>query len=286
MRRLPTLFVVCANPEPIGLAIKHQYGLESEAGDYEAGRILEKFVGAYVDFTDSVQLGGLARSIWKQDIQFNTPWIIQIDEENGDVGYYSNTIRNATVFDMMTSAIPYFINLRVFKKTLDSLRNVQYKTDHLHWTLWHLELVEQVDPHFRGVLRTLSHSIRSMAESAYKHIASNLHYSITAERLGYHTDKGNTLFAILRSFLWESGRNELASLESNAANATPQERETAKALQHLLADDRKMNFVSSLCLLPLASAPGFAELKSRGGGTIGNVLPNDLKHFGWLVRNA
>jgi hypothetical protein len=44
MRNCPIVFVVCANPGPIGLAIKHRYGLQSDTGDYEARRILEKFV--------------------------------------------------------------------------------------------------------------------------------------------------------------------------------------------------------------------------------------------------
>jgi Cdc6-like AAA superfamily ATPase len=39
MRDLPLAFIVCANPEPIGLAIKHKYGLTTASGDYEARRI-------------------------------------------------------------------------------------------------------------------------------------------------------------------------------------------------------------------------------------------------------
>jgi KAP family P-loop domain len=112
MRRLPTVFVLCANPEPIGLAIKHRYGLESEAGDYEARRILEKFVDAYEDFSEPVALGNLARTLWKEAGPFPTPWIIAMDEANHSNEYVHgpsyDITHNTTVFDMMNSSIPHY----------------------------------------------------------------------------------------------------------------------------------------------------------------------------------
>jgi len=283
MRRLPTAFIICANPEPIGLAIKHRYGLESEAGDYEARRILEKFVDAYEDFSESVALGDLARTIWAEAGQLPCPWIIEIDEANGEVGFVHDTARNATVFDMMDSSIPYYSNLRVFRKTLDYLKGSRTQNTNLVWSLWHLELAEQVGPKLRQLLRTTSDSLKIMTQRAYGFIEKEVRFHFNENRLIYDTDKGKTLFSILRSLLWEAGRAELERL--NSLN-TPQDVEKSKALQQILADDRKMNFVSSLCLLPFENAPDFKTLKERGNGGFGKVLDDDLRHFAWLVRYA
>jgi hypothetical protein len=283
MRRLPTAFVVCANPEPIGLAIKHRYGLESEGGDYEARRILEKFVDAYEDFSESVALGPLARKIWYEGRRWPTPWIIEVDEANGDVGFMSSTSKNATVFDMMESSIRYYSNLRVFQKALDYLKGRRAQTTDLIWTLWHLELAAQIDPHFRQLLRTSSNSLKKMAQEAYGYIESDVRFQTRDGHLVYATDKGATLFAILRSRLWETGRQVL---EEKQSQSTPQDAMEAGALKQILADDQKMNFVSSLCLLPLANAPTYDALLQAGNTCFGRLLDDDLRHFAWLVRYA
>ena len=65
MRDLPVAFVIAANAEPIGLAIKHRYGLESDTSDYEARRILEKFVDSYEDLSATESLGPLIQEMWQ-----------------------------------------------------------------------------------------------------------------------------------------------------------------------------------------------------------------------------
>ena len=47
----------------IGLAIKHRYGLEYDGGDYEARRILEKFVDSYEDLSATASLRPLIQSM-------------------------------------------------------------------------------------------------------------------------------------------------------------------------------------------------------------------------------
>jgi len=81
MRSVPVVFVVCANPDPIGQAIKHRYGLESGKGDYEARRILEKFVDAYEDLGEPVELAGFVAQLWASSAAM-TPWIISVDKLN------------------------------------------------------------------------------------------------------------------------------------------------------------------------------------------------------------
>lgn len=295
MRRLPVAFVVCANPEPIGLAIKHRYGLESETGDYEARRILEKFVDAYEDFSEPAPLGELALALWKEARSAKTPWIVEIDERNGDAGFRNNTVKRARVTDVFSTDIPFYANLRVLQKSFRYLNGRDTWNRHLLWTLWHLELATQIDPQFRKTIRTLATQIQHMARSAYGFMEADVCYRVDATtdvpRLHYYKagdkdwDKGRTLFSIFRSYFWESGRQELSQLSSQT---DPESREQARSLQALLADSRKMDFVISLCLLPFPDAPKYSDLlKTVPHGR----LPSFGKHldealagqFGWTL---
>src|SRR5262249_15349431 len=105
MRHIPVAFVVCANPEPIGLAIKHRYGLESDSGDYEARRILEKFVDAYEDLSEPLPLGELISNLWKDVSVEQRPWILEVDAANGESDYSHDTVLYASGYDTMTSGI-------------------------------------------------------------------------------------------------------------------------------------------------------------------------------------
>jgi hypothetical protein len=110
MRDLPIAFVVCANPEPIGLSIKHRYGLESDSGDYEARRILEKFVDSYEDLSSAESLGGLVKTMWGRK---PVPWIVAIDRDNVTPLFDIDTVGHATAFDAISTAVPLFRNIRV-----------------------------------------------------------------------------------------------------------------------------------------------------------------------------
>jgi len=287
MRRLPTVFVLCANPEPIGLAIKHRYGLESEAGDYEARRILEKFVDAYEDFSEPVALGNLARTLWKEAGPFPTPWIIAMDEANHSNEYVHgpsyDITHNTTVFDMMNSSIPHYGNLRVFRKSLNYLKGRRAQDTDLVWTYWHLELAEQVDPKLRKLLRIIAEPLKLIIQKAYQFIEEDLHFHFEGSRLVYETDKGNTLFAILRSRLWELTREKW---KEHGSKDTPQDLEKSRALQHILADDRKMSFVTSLCLLHIPGAPEFNTIKQDGKSSFGGFLSDEVEYFASLIRDA
>jgi len=127
MRSVPVVFVVCANPDPIGQAIKHRYGLESGKGDYEARRILEKFVDAYEDLGEPVELAGFVAQLWASSAAM-TPWIISVDKLNSagleatEWGFHHNVVGNATALDAINTDIPQYANLRVLEKTLTYVR--------------------------------------------------------------------------------------------------------------------------------------------------------------------
>ena len=262
MRDLPVAFVVCANPEPIGLAIKHRYGLESEAGDYEARRILEKFVDSYEDLSAAEALGPLVQTMWREK---KLPWIMETDKANLNPAFEEDVVVNATSFDAMTTSVPLFSNIRVLHKSFEYVQNNAVINQHLLWTKWFLEIASQIDPHFRRDIRTLTKSLEKSVAEAYNSLNS-VKYRVThvgeRSRIEYETDKGRTLFSIFRSFFWEHASEELQSLDKST---DPEDRKRYRTLEALLSEPLRVDFVVLLSLLPFENLPAFDELLEKTG---------------------
>jgi hypothetical protein len=101
MRKLPIAFVVCANPEPIGLAIKHKYGLTTASGEYESRSILEKFVDVYFDMAEPAELGKTVEWLWnRSDTPYKTIqnhlYIVRLDAAYVSGNAQKDTVRNVT----------------------------------------------------------------------------------------------------------------------------------------------------------------------------------------------
>ena len=258
MRDLPVAFVIAANPEPIGLAIKHRYGLESESGDYESRRILEKFVDAYEDLSASEPLGPLVEKMWSEE---TLPWIMQIDAANVLPDFMESERKNASAFDVITTSAPLFSNIRVLFKSYERVRKNTLVNRHLLWTIWFLEMAAQIDPRFRRDLRTLSASIQHMAEDSYRAIEGKRYRIVQDPRgikLEYESnDKGRTTFAVFRSYFWEHGKKELARLQ---VSKDAEDRARADALERLLAEPHRVDVVVLLALLPFPEMPLFEDL--------------------------
>jgi hypothetical protein len=282
MRDLPVVFVIAANAEPIGLAIKHRYGLESDTSDYEARRILEKFVDAYEDLSATEPLGALIQQMWREE---DVPWITQIDAANLTPRFLDDEQKNATTFDAITTAVPLFSNIRVLYKSHERVRSNTQINRHLLWTKWFLEIADQIDPRFRRDLRTLaapledvvSDSCTAMEEISYRAVCDG-----GRTRIEYSPgDKGSTLFAIFRSFFWEFAKQALKDLEPSKV---PQDIERSQALQRLLGDPLRVDTVVLLSLLPLKGLPSFADLSEANGcrslPKFGKALKNLISEFG------
>ena len=258
MRDLPVAFVIAANAEPIGLAIKHRYGLESDTSDYEARRILEKFVDSYEDLSATEPLGQLIQEMWKKE---NLPWIIQIDEANMKPEFNEDAVKNASAFDVIRTSIPLFSNIRVLHKSYEHVCNNTEVNRHLLWTLWILEIANQIDPRFRRDLRTMVAQIEKSVSLAY-HSLHDVGYRVSQVgglmKIEYETnDKGRTLFAIFRSFFWEHAGQERERIkESNKSEDV----EGARAFEKLLSDPLRVDVVVLLSLLPLEGISSFDEL--------------------------
>ena len=257
MRDLPVAFVIAANPEPIGLAIKHRYGLESETGDYESRRILEKFVDSYEDLSTPEPLGPLVQKMWTGEA---LPWIIGIDTGNVLPRFMDDEYKNASAFDVITTAVPLFSNIRVLYKSYERVeKNVQVNR-HLLWTQWFLEMAAQIDPKFRRDLRTLAGPLGKIAFAAYESM-QRITYRVTSHarraKIEYDSDKGNTAFCIFRSFFWEHAKQQLQGLQSHQ---DPENVARAEALQKLLAEPLRVDVVVLLSLMPFPDLPGFEGL--------------------------
>jgi Cdc6-like AAA superfamily ATPase len=277
MRDLPVAFVVCANPDPIGLAIKHRYGLESEAGDYEARRILEKFVDSYEDLSAAEALGPLVRTIWREE---SLPWIIKTDEANLKPMFEEDVVVNATAFDVITTSIHLLSNIRVLHKSFEYVRKNAVINAHLLWTKWFLEIANQIDPRFRRDIRTLTKPIEKSVSAAYNSL-NNVMYRVTQvgrrSRIDYETDKGRTLFSIFRSFFWEHASEELKSLHKST---DPEDTKRSRALEALLSEPLRVDFVVLLSLLPFEELPAFEELRQN---TSGGPLPDSRRELRHLI---
>ena len=282
MRDLPIAFVVCANPEPIGLAIKHRYGLESETGDYEARRILEKFVDAYEDLQEETSLRPIVAALWSATA---APWLVRFDEANERPDFYDDVTMNAVAFDTITTAVDCFANLRVLRKSFDYVReNAGELNSEFLWTKWLLEIANQMDPKFRRDLRVLAEPIQNCIKLSYaslRHIEYEPKSSGERRAVVFKTDKGNTLFAILRSFFWEHMMEQVTELQRSR---DPQDQGRLRALESLLVDARKMDFVVLLGLLPFSGEREFDAASSARGGqsfAFGAELEELCDQFGY-----
>jgi hypothetical protein len=287
MRDLPVVFVIAANAEPIGLAIKHRYGLESDTSDYEARRILEKFVDSYEDLSATESLGLLIQEMWQK---VSLPWIIQIDNANQKPKFTDDVVKNASAFDVITTSIPLFSNIRVLSKSYEHVRNNTEINRHLLWTEWLLEIAQQIDPRFRRDIRTVTGQIEKSVFLAYQSL-HDVSYRLSnfgsIMKIEYETNqKGNTTFSIFRTFFWEHAREELERIKESK---DPEDMERTTAFQKLLSDPLRVDIVVLLSLLPLKNVPSFEELCQDSGQCVlpdfTDALETLIDEFGYILAN-
>jgi hypothetical protein len=248
MTGVPLLFVLCANPEPIGMAVRHRFGLTDVADDYETRRILEKFVDSLLDMSHQTSLGPVVSQFWKPDSRWlpETPWILQLDERWCDVDAHADTVMNASGLGSINSASRYYSNLRTLQKSFAAVRNKRASNARLLWTQWHLELVYQVDGAFRKNIATAAHQIRGIANHAYTGLLG-VKCERRDGRLILHSDKGKTLFSNLRSYCYEGIDNAIANMEQLR---DAESRRILDVLQEFRGDYRRMDFLARMLLLP------------------------------------
>lgn len=283
MRKVPIVFVLAVNPDPIGQAIKHQFGLTSRWGDYEARKILEKFVDHYVEMENSNSIVEYVRTIWEAaglDLQREC-FIARVDAKLHLPPYEDDTLKHASFNECMLADNPVYANRRLLIKCLSRLKG-RHETDRL-WMAWHLEIAAQAYPALRRAIARLSNPIVSVAESAHKNLIEELRRSGCLEGTGtavkggvLKSDKGNTAFAAYRSFFWEGLREHRGPDWKNEPSQARRHQ-----LENLLGDYRKVDFVATALMQPLGPIRFEAD-----GRTIANwrdLFPD--AHLGWVLSN-
>jgi len=289
MRSLPVAFVVCANPEPIGLAIKHRYGLDSDTSDYEARRILEKFVDSYEELSEPVGLERLVRAMWQNTKDASLPWMLNVDQKNKKLDI-DDVVRNTTGFEAMTTAVPFYSNLRVLQKSFQYVHDRVQTNRHFLWTNWHLEIVAQIDPKFRHDLRLIASYIQEIVYQSYMQLSNVKAEDSSNNNVRFFlvpNDKiGQTLFALFRSFFWEQARSKYHII---ASSTEPQIKDHASILRGILANPLRMDFLILLCMWPFTSGPSFKDIAKNRSElyTLRNSLKQEMSdEFGWVLANA
>jgi KAP family P-loop domain len=285
MRQIPIAFVLCANPEPIGLAIKHRYGLDSATGDYESRRILEKFVDSYEDFNDPLELRSLIEALWETLEPQHHPWIIEVDEANGDKGFRANVVGNARAFDVINTSNPLFANLRIISKTFKHRADPGNGWEFLFWTSWHIELADQVDPVFRRHISLAAGHLETIFVESYRRLLTDVRPSLRREQVEFGSDKGRTLFAILRSYFWEAGR---AEAERARQDGSPEGVKTLQSLVAILSESYRMDYICSMSLVPIPEGPTLSDLRSNKANLAGafKSIEAGRFRFAWILANA
>lgn len=292
MRNLPVLFVICANPEPIGLAIKHRYGLETGTSDYEARRILEKFVDGYFDLEAETSLQDVVEPMWDGK---KLPWLVRMDEamrkaamESGDSDSdaESDMVKYARAYDVISTSTPLFANLRVLRKSFEYV-GATAEDGKFFWTRWLLEIANQLDPEFRRDLRGLSSVLQKITYDAHRSLRGHLMtVKYDVEKSSFVSEKGNTLYAIFHAAFWEHARS--AMLELKKSEQVDDVRR-AEALRLLLQDSRRLDFVLVLSLLPLENLPDFDEFvklfSHESLHDFETALTGECEVFGWELHS-
>jgi hypothetical protein len=287
MRSVPLVFVLSVNPDPIGQAIKHQFGLESEWGDYEARRILEKYVDHYVEMANKNSILDYVQSIWSAaGLNLDEScFIAQVDAKLKLPPYEVDTVKNASFRESILANNPIYMNRRLLAKCLRRMQTRSNETV-MPWTAWHLEIAEQAYPALRRIMALVADDLEWIAEQAHIGLIKELRHSGCLNLKGTRTtvkiselrsEKGATAFANYRSLFWERLQERLTVLENEGNKQTLRRR---SALETLLGDYHRVDFVGTALMQRL----GPIRFQGTDGETICDwerLFPNG--HLAWVL---
>lgn len=263
MSEIPIIFVLSANPDPIGLAIKHQYGLNTNGGEYEAKRILEKFVDSYIDMSAPTELGDYVKALWKDNQTSIDNLCVQKIDKFVEADIKAHKLKSAKALDTIKTSNPLYSNLRVLRKSLDYVCSTDFSVIYgndfyrFHWTIWHLEILKQANEELGLKIRKIAYQLGKIARLSYLSLFEELRkvhklsppYDLN-ESIKLKSEKGNTAFSKYKSYFWEHAKEELGNQREKPF---PQNEEIANILVDMLADIRTMDFIINLSLFPISN---------------------------------
>jgi hypothetical protein len=270
--------------QPIGLAIKHKYGLSTATGDYESRRILEKFVDVYVDMAEPTTLDAFVRWLWLKEHRDigRFALIIHVDDEYVQSDPSMETTRNVTALQAIKTDNQIYGNLRLLRKTMERACARQPPNGHMLWTIWHLELAQQMYPDFRREIATTSSDLVYIALESHRRVLTST-LTWNEATLNPESNSGGTLFGAYRSAFWDACKVRLAEVTNEL---DPESRERARILVSWMADYRRMDFLIIMSLLPGDSEADVKQIvHSRTLDKLFRPIEQTIHQFGWLLAN-
>jgi|JI10StandDraft_1071094.scaffolds.fasta_scaffold03647_20 hypothetical protein len=296
MRGLPFIFVVATNPDPIGLAIKHQYGLSSDNNEFESRCILEKFVDSAIDLSSQVSLGEFVRKLWKRRnrnvdkatfVQLVDSKCSMVEEEG------LSWVSKNSALQAMSSANPLYRNLRLLEKTFDYVH--YYHGDELQlWTIWHLTILKQADPKLRSLVARATESLKSITFESHKKMISTIIQQGGLDkdnRLSSSISVGvDSPFRFFVSHFWSSMQLKILQLKGGGSQRPTDSHKLAQleALETFIDSVDTMNFLCQLCLIQLPTEAYLDPQLKHGPDLVNCVVGGDeayLANFGWLLSS-
>jgi hypothetical protein len=247
MRNTPIAFILGANPEPIGLAIKHKYGLSDENGAFESRSILEKFVDVYVDMAEPTELAEFVDWIWKNRGKSATHQSLIMDLDAKFVKSDATVTANVTALQSMQTDNPLYSNLRLLRKTLErACMRERDGDDGFLWTSWHLEIADKIEPRFRREIKIASSELAEIACEAHRKLLSS---PVTwhSGRLDPTENANGTLFALYKGMFWDDCKTRFQELKKNP---DPESAEKSRILSDWMSNFLNMDFVILMTMLP------------------------------------
>ncbi len=293
MRGIPIVFVLSVNPDPVGAAIRHQYGLDSGISDYETRRILEKFVDAYIDMSDPVSLRAFVRHQW---VSGSRPYplgiVHRLDRDNSGEGYESDTVRGADAFLAMETDNYLYSNIRILKKSFDHVTAKGSENDPQIWTKWHLEILSQAHLSLRRKVAKIAEDITDIAVLAHLSLFNRLsdlnQLNAKTGRVDrpaeLKTPEGNTAFSIYRSFFWEQTRQRTAELK---VGASPEQLARNAIVKDFLLERYLMDFIIIMSLIGFREDLDILEFSTGINERNEEAFRHraEMAHFSWSVSN-
>jgi hypothetical protein len=292
MRGIRIAFVLVANPKPIGMAIRHQFGLDSSHDEFEAGRILEKFVDTYVDLSETESLGGYVESLWDRLLPkrlSDSSFIVGLDrrtDRSPDRKFEDHIVRNGFALERIATSNILYSNLRMLEKTLAYCASHQEGQESL-WTIWHLTILKQSDPLMRSDIARIVEMLKSFTEQATLKLLEVLKDRGQIQPDGAINPKIDlnrhyacTPYAIYYDNFWEATNRRIRETYHTIGS------EEAKIMAKLKENVATMNFIINLCM------PSFGKLSKirvRTGSmgslrdAIGDVADDFMGNLGYLL---
>ncbi|MEO5372656.1 MAG: KAP family NTPase [Alphaproteobacteria bacterium] len=260
------IFVIAANPEPISRALLNRHSLCTDKS--EGHHVLERFFDYYTDIPEPRYLDRFVRDLWTNTRDehgaFLYPTVIHIDDTitpprpEDDLPCRADELNGCTALQGMKRTYPLYSNLRVMKKAADFVvyRKFPGAPDKLWkdwrwltWTMWHLEIMRQMDPAFRQDISYIAEDVRVITgKTCFEMKIPKNRYEISGRR----SDSTKRIFGLFREIYWLEARKWYFTLANAECEKDPQCFRRLEILRGLLQDIPRMDFIIIMCLLPPA----------------------------------